>query len=75
METYELSVDSGVMVLNQMHILEVKRVAIECGLPALFCNTCTDEILEFIKPIYDLYKSQLIWKKQYRINQAEIAAI
>lgn len=60
MEAYELSVSSGVMVLNQMHILEVKRVAIECGLPALFCNTCTDEILEFFKPIYDLYKSQLI---------------
>lgn len=60
METYELSVSSGVMVLNQMHILEVKRVAIECGLPALFCNTCTDEILEFFKPIYELYKSQLI---------------
>jgi hypothetical protein len=60
METYELTISTGNMVLNQMHILEVKRVAIECGLPALFCNTCTDEIIEFIKPIYELYKSQLI---------------
>lgn len=60
MEAYELSISSGVMVLNQMHIYEVKRVAFECGLPSLFCNTCQDEILEFIKPIYQFYKNQLV---------------
>lgn len=60
MEAYELSKSSGVMVLNQMHIHEIKRVAIECGEDALFCNTCTDEILAFIEPIYQYYKSQLI---------------
>lgn len=58
MEAYELTVSSGAMVLNQMHIQKIKRVAIEIGEQALFCNTCTDEIMQFIKPIYELYKSQ-----------------
>lgn len=57
MEAYQLYEKDGISRFKSTHIDAVAKVRKELGMTVSVCRGCLDEVVEYMKAIYEIYKS------------------